>query len=70
MKLQADELQKAIYSMFETKQGKIVLEALNEKLKEPSYTIGEPSEAAIYREGSRRTLTWLIESHETVKKGQ
>ncbi|MGB5990654.1 MAG: hypothetical protein WBG43_13070 [Marinifilaceae bacterium] len=70
MKLQADELQKAIHSMFETKQGKIVLEALNEKLKEPSYTIGEPSEAAIYREGSRRTLAWLIESHETVKKGQ
>jgi len=56
--------------MFETKQGKIVLDALNEKLKEPSYTIGEPSEAAIYREGSRRTLAWLIESHEEVKKGQ
>jgi len=70
MSISNEDLKKAIYSMFETKQGKIVLDALNEKLKEPSYTIGEPSEAAIYREGSRRTLAWLIESHEEVKKGQ
>ena len=63
------DLEYAIASMFSTPSGKLVLEDLNSKLKEPSYILGESPEHAIYREGSRNTLAWLIETNNKVNKG-
>lgn len=63
------QLDLSIAEMFNTPSGKIVLKDLNDKLKEPSWEIGEPMESAIYREGSRNAIAWLVDINNKVNKG-
>ena len=62
-----DDVSRAIFSMFSTPQGQLVLEDLNNKLKEATYNIGEPPENAVYREGSRQAFRWLVDSYNKQK---
>ncbi len=61
------DLDRAIFAMFSTEYGQIVLKEFESQLREASFYIGEEPLHAVYREGRRETLRQLINTYEQQK---